>query len=48
MKIVLAGDGATGKTSLRHDYMGLKFKREYLMSIGADFALQEIPAAAAG
>lgn len=42
MKIVLTGDGATGKSSLRLRYMGLKFKSEYLMSIGADFALKEI------
>ncbi|MHA2364962.1 MAG: Rab family GTPase [Candidatus Hodarchaeales archaeon] len=42
MKIILTGDGATGKTSLRLRYMGLKFKSQYLMSIGADFALKEI------
>ncbi|MFW9993971.1 MAG: Rab family GTPase [Candidatus Odinarchaeota archaeon] len=38
-KIVLAGDGAVGKTSLRERYLGRGFKSQYLQTVGADFAL---------
>jgi len=41
MKIVLAGDGAVGKTALRERYLGKGFQAKYLMTIGADFALKE-------
>ncbi len=41
MKIVLAGDGAVGKTALRERYLGKGFTAKYLMTIGADFALKE-------
>ena len=41
VKIVIAGDGAVGKTSLRHRYLGLGFQTEYLQTLGADFALYE-------
>ena len=37
-KIVLAGDGAVGKTSIRERYMGKGFQSSYLKTIGADFA----------
>ena len=37
-KIVLIGDGAVGKTSIRKRYMGQGFKSEYLNTVGADFA----------
>ncbi len=37
-KIVLIGDGSVGKTSLRREYMGEGFKREYSNTVGADFA----------
>ncbi|MFQ6125642.1 MAG: Rab family GTPase [Candidatus Heimdallarchaeota archaeon] len=40
-KIVLAGDGAVGKTSLRKRYMGYGFKKEYISTIGADFVVHE-------
>ncbi|MFX0091909.1 MAG: Rab family GTPase [Candidatus Hodarchaeota archaeon] len=40
-KIVLGGDGAVGKTSLRKKYMGEGFEKEYLQTLGADFALHE-------
>ncbi|MFX1252810.1 MAG: Rab family GTPase [Promethearchaeota archaeon] len=40
-KIVLGGDGAVGKTSLRKNYMGEGFDTEYLQTMGADFALFE-------
>lgn len=42
MKIVLLGDGAVGKTSLRLRYMGLGFQSKYMMTIGADFAIKDI------
>ncbi len=37
-KVVLAGDGAVGKTSIRERYMGKGFTGNYLKTIGADFA----------
>ena len=40
-KIVLAGDGAVGKTSLRKQYLGLGFETDYLSTMGADFALHD-------
>ncbi|MFX1256041.1 MAG: Rab family GTPase [Promethearchaeota archaeon] len=40
-KIVLAGDGAVGKTSLRKKYMGEGFEVDYKQTIGADYALCE-------
>ncbi len=42
-KIVLIGDGGVGKTAFRRTWLGEEFKTEYLMTIGADFALQEVP-----
>jgi small GTP-binding protein len=41
MKIVLCGDGAVGKTALRETYLGKEFTSSYLMTIGADFAVQK-------
>jgi small GTP-binding protein len=41
-KIVLVGDGGVGKTALRRAWLGEGFKTEYLMTIGADFASQEL------
>lgn len=41
MKIVLAGDGAVGKTAIRERYLGKGFRSNYMMTIGADFALKE-------
>jgi small GTP-binding protein len=37
-KLVLIGEGAVGKTSIRQKYMGKGFTGEYLKTIGADFA----------
>ncbi|MHA1237578.1 MAG: Rab family GTPase [Candidatus Hodarchaeales archaeon] len=37
-KIVLVGDGAVGKTSIRRRYMGEGFKTDFLATMGADFA----------
>ncbi len=41
-KIVLAGPGAVGKTSIRERYMGKGFESSYLKTIGADFASKKI------
>jgi small GTP-binding protein len=41
-KILLCGDGAVGKTSLRRRYLGRGFKAEYIKTIGADFATTDI------
>ncbi len=40
-KIVLVGDGAVGKTSLRKQYLGQGFDTDYLSTMGADFALHD-------
>ena len=41
-KIVLLGEGAVGKTALRHRYLGQSFKADYSMTIGADFAVKRV------
>ena len=41
-KVVLAGDGAVGKTSIRERYMGKGFQSSYLKTIGADFATKKL------
>ena len=38
MKVILIGDGAVGKTSIRERYLGHGFSAQYLVTIGADFA----------
>lgn len=40
-KIVLVGDGAVGKTSLRKRYLGEIFSGNYQQTIGADFAVHD-------
>ena len=42
VKIVLAGDGAVGKTTLRRRYLGEGFSESYMMTIGADFAVKDV------
>ena len=42
VKVVLIGDGAVGKTSIRERYLGRGFSANYMMTIGADFALKQI------
>ena len=37
-KVVLIGDGAVGKTSIRKRYLGEGFKKSHLPTIGVDFA----------
>ncbi len=41
-KVVLMGDGAVGKSSLRRKFMGETFNRTYIMTIGADFAVKRM------
>lgn len=41
-KIVIAGNGRVGKTSLMHRYVAGEFNRSYSVTIGADFASREV------
>ncbi|NHI83628.1 MAG: GTP-binding protein [Candidatus Thorarchaeota archaeon] len=41
-KVILMGDGSVGKTSLRRQYMGEGFKANYMITIGADFAVKKM------
>lgn len=37
---MLIGDGGVGKTAIRERYLGKGFKSQYLLTIGADFAMR--------
>ena len=41
-KIVIIGDSAVGKTSLRRTYMGDSFETNYLITMGVDFSAKTI------
>jgi small GTP-binding protein len=41
-KVVLLGDGAVGKTSIRKRYMGARFQTMHLMTLGADFSQKDL------
>ncbi len=41
LKIILIGDGAVGKTSIRRHYLGEGFRHDYQMTIGADLAVKK-------
>jgi len=41
-KIVIAGNGRVGKSSLVHRYVAGQFNRSYSVTIGADFASREV------
>jgi len=41
-KICLLGDGGVGKTSLRERFLGKGFQSGYILTIGADFAVQDL------
>ncbi len=40
-KIVLIGDGAVGKTTIRKRYLGEHFEPHYVITLGADFSIKE-------
>ena len=40
LKVCLLGDGDVGKTSLRERFLGKEFKSNYLMTVGADYAVK--------
>ncbi len=42
IKVIIIGEGAVGKTSLRRTYMGESFEHNYLMTIGADFSMKTL------
>ncbi len=42
VKVILVGDGAVGKTSLRRRYMGQGFNVSYIETVGADFASKTV------
>jgi len=42
LKVVLIGDEAVGKTSIRRTFMGENFKTQHLTTLGADFAIKTI------
>ena len=42
IKVVLLGNAAVGKTSLRRRWIGEGFTSEYIQTIGADFSIKEI------
>ncbi|MHA2030534.1 MAG: Rab family GTPase [Candidatus Kariarchaeaceae archaeon] len=41
LKIVLAGDVRVGKTTLRLRYLGEGFRKKYMSTLGADFAVKK-------
>lgn len=41
-KIILIGDGAVGKTSLKLNFMGKGFPSEYLPTLGSDFVSKKM------
>ncbi len=41
LKVILIGDGAVGKTSIRRRYLGEGFRDDYQMTIGADLAAKK-------
>ncbi len=42
LKIVLAGDQAVGKTSIRKRYLGECFEGKYMLTIGTEFSLKKV------
>ncbi|MFX0183783.1 MAG: Rab family GTPase [Candidatus Hodarchaeota archaeon] len=40
-KIVLMGDGGVGKTAIRERYLGKGFNTQYILTVGADFAMYD-------
>lgn len=42
IKVILLGDKECGKTKLREKFLGRGFSPNYLLTIGADFALKQV------
>ncbi|MFX0015972.1 MAG: Rab family GTPase [Promethearchaeota archaeon] len=40
-KLALIGDGGVGKTAIRERYIGHGFNAQYLLTVGADFAMRD-------
>lgn len=40
LKVVIVGEAIVGKTTLRLRYLGKGFRKEYLSTLGADFAIK--------
>ncbi|OLS29051.1 MAG: GTPase KRas precursor [Candidatus Heimdallarchaeota archaeon LC_2] len=40
-KVVIVGEAIVGKTTIRLRYLGKGFRKEYLSTLGADFAIKE-------
>lgn len=41
LKIVIIGDGGVGKTAIREQYLTKQFQSEYVLTVGADFAMRD-------
>lgn len=41
-KMILIGDGAVGKTSLKRKYIGKGFPSDYLPTLGSDFVIKKV------
>ena len=41
-KVVLVGEPRVGKTSIRRRYLGKGFSQNYMVTLGADFAIKRI------
>lgn len=41
-KVVLVGEAAVGKTSLRRKYLGKGFDSSHIMTLGADFSMKDV------
>ncbi|MHA2363314.1 MAG: Rab family GTPase [Candidatus Hodarchaeales archaeon] len=48
LKIILLGEGAVGKTSLRLKFMGKTTGDTYLQTLGADFSVKRLPVSEIG
>ena len=42
-KIVLVGEAAVGKSTIRERYLGIDFREAYLQTVGADYTIKEQP-----
>ena len=42
LKVILLGDGGVGKTSLRKRFLGERLQKDYMPTLGADFAIKRL------